>query len=127
MGRLKFLVRDFRSCHDQSFRDRNESPVKHTRKYQEEEAEEAVEIETATASDAATQCKICWGDEQSVENPLLSSCKCDGSVRFIHYECLSHWLKQKMTLKEDESCCSYTWKQFECELCKTPYPYVFKS
>jgi hypothetical protein len=32
-----------------------------------------------------------------------------------------------MTLKEDENCCSYTWKQFECELCKTPYPYVFKS
>jgi len=32
-----------------------------------------------------------------------------------------------MTLKEDTNCVSYTWKQFECEICKTPYPYVFKS
>lgn len=32
-----------------------------------------------------------------------------------------------MTLKEDANCCSYTWKQFECEICKTPYPYVFKT
>jgi hypothetical protein len=47
MGRLKFLVRDFRSCTQQSYHDRNESPVKVSRKYQEEEAEEAVEIETA--------------------------------------------------------------------------------
>ena len=22
---------------------------------------------------------------------------------------------------------SYTWKEFECEICKKPYPYVFKS
>jgi hypothetical protein len=58
---------------------------------------------------------------------LLCSCKCDGSVRYIHYNCLTHWLKQKMTMKDNESYVSYTWKQFECEICKTPYPYVFKS
>ena len=32
-----------------------------------------------------------------------------------------------MSLKQDDNCCSYTWKQFECEICKSPYPYVFKS
>lgn len=32
-----------------------------------------------------------------------------------------------MTLKEEECCTSYTWKQFECEICKKPYPYVFKT
>jgi hypothetical protein len=48
-------------------------------------------------------------------------------VRFIHFECLKHWLKQKMSLKEDSCCASYTWKQFECEICKKPYPYVFRS
>lgn len=58
---------------------------------------------------------------------MLNSCKCDGSVRFIHYECLKFWLKQKMAKKEEPNVVSYTWKQFECELCKKPYPYVFKS
>lgn len=73
------------------------------------------------------QCKVCWSSEQTKTNPLLNSCKCDGSVRFIHYECLKFWLKQKMAVKEETNQVSYMWKQFECEICKTPYPYVFKS
>lgn len=75
----------------------------------------------------AIQCKVCWSSDQTAENPLLNSCKCDGSVRFIHYECLKFWLKQKMAKKEEANVISYTWKQFECEICKKPYPYVFKS
>jgi hypothetical protein len=32
-----------------------------------------------------------------------------------------------MAKKEEANVISYTWKQFECEICKKPYPYVFKS
>lgn len=32
-----------------------------------------------------------------------------------------------MVKKEDKNLISYTWKQFECEICKKPYPYVFRS
>ena len=32
-----------------------------------------------------------------------------------------------MQKKEEEHIISYSWKQFECEICKKPYPYVFKS
>jgi hypothetical protein len=32
-----------------------------------------------------------------------------------------------MTLKKAQDCTSYTWKQFECEICKAPYPYVFRT
>jgi hypothetical protein len=32
-----------------------------------------------------------------------------------------------MAKKEDTNVISYSWKQFECEICKKPYPYVFKS
>ena len=32
-----------------------------------------------------------------------------------------------MAVKEEPNQVSYIWKQFECEICKTPYPYVFKS
>ena len=59
-------------------------------------AEEAVEIDCgvveSNGKDGEVQCKVCWGDEQTRANPLLNSCKCDGSVRFIHYECLKYWL-----------------------------------
>jgi len=32
-----------------------------------------------------------------------------------------------MQKKEEDHLVSYTWKQFECEICKKPYPYIFKS
>ena len=32
-----------------------------------------------------------------------------------------------MTRKEESNHISYMWKQFECEICKKPYPYIFKS
>ena len=62
--------------------------------------EEEIEIDCGVVDSAdrsegqdPIQCKICWSNEQTKENPLLNSCKCDGSVRFIHYECLKYWLK----------------------------------
>lgn len=133
MGRLKFSVKDYRSdSHAANMDGDDGSPVKKQAVGRVDEQdfaeEEIVEIECGTADAAdAIQCKVCWSDEQPAGNPLLSSCDCDGSVRYIHFECLKHWLKQKMTFKEDETCVSYTWKQFECEICKKPYPYVFRS
>jgi pSer/pThr/pTyr-binding forkhead associated (FHA) protein len=35
------------------------------------------------------------------------------------------WLQTKVTKKEGPSHCTLNWKNFECELCKTPYPYTF--
>jgi hypothetical protein len=32
-----------------------------------------------------------------------------------------------MNVKEEDNLISYSWKQFECEICKKPYPYIFKS
>jgi E3 ubiquitin-protein ligase DOA10 len=96
----------------------------------EEFEEEAVEIDCGVVDPKTNpdiQCKVCWDNSSTAENPLLNSCQCDGSVRYIHYECLKHWLKQKMAKKEEKNLISYTWKQFECEICKKPYPYVFKS
>ena len=96
----------------------------------EEFEEEAVEIDCGVVDPTSSpdiQCKVCWDNTSTAANPLLNSCVCDGSVKYIHYECLKYWLKQKMAKKEEENLISYTWKQFECEICKKPYPYVFKS
>lgn len=70
----------------------------------EEFEEEAVEIDCGVVDcqkNPDIQCKVCWDTTSTVENPLLNSCKCDGSVRYIHYECLKMWLKQKMVKKEE--------------------------
>jgi len=79
----------------------------------EEFEEEAVEIDCGVVDPTKNpdiQCKVCWDNSSTTENPLLNSCQCDGSVRFIHYECLKYWLKQKMAKKEEPNLISYTWK-----------------
>ena len=85
-----------------------------------------------TRLDESCQCKICWSNEQTIENPLLNSCNCNGSMRYIHYKCLQHWLKQKMIRKEVEmeqggKVVTFAWKSFECEICKQSYPFTFHN
>ena len=36
-------------------------------------------------------CRVCLSDEESSDNPLLAPCKCAGSMKHIHYECLKNW------------------------------------
>jgi len=70
-------------------------------------------------------CRVCFSSDNTSSNPLISTCKCIGSVKFIHYNCLKAWINLKLVLKQGTAVDSYCWKSFECELCKTPYPYAF--
>ena len=65
--------------------------------------------------------------ENTVIDPLLSTCKCSGGVRFIHFKCLKQWLETKQVMRTGNNLKSYYWHTFECEICKHRYPYVFKA
>ncbi|KAI1625261.1 E3 ubiquitin-protein ligase MARCH6 [Exophiala viscosa] len=54
-------------------------------------------------------CRICRG-EGSPEQPLYYPCKCSGSIKFVHQECLMEWL-------------SHSQKKY-CELCKTSFRFT---
>jgi E3 ubiquitin-protein ligase MARCH6 len=54
-------------------------------------------------------CRICRG-EGTAEQPLFYPCKCSGSIRFVHQDCLMEWL-------------SHSQKKY-CELCKTPFTFT---
>ena len=65
-------------------------------------------------------------ESSSQENPLISPCKCTGTMMYIHLNCLQEWLKSKLTIKQQVNTVSYTWKDFECELCKEKFPSSIK-
>ena len=67
-------------------------------------------------------CRICLSEEQSPDNPLISPCKCSGTMRFIHLQCLREWLQSRLNVKQSGSIISYHWKALDCELCKTNLP-----
>lgn len=54
-------------------------------------------------------CRICRG-EGSTEEPLFYPCKCSGSIKYVHQDCLMEWL-------------SHSQKK-HCELCKTPFRFT---
>ncbi|KAM7189241.1 putative E3 ubiquitin ligase SUD1 [Naviculisporaceae sp. PSN 640] len=54
-------------------------------------------------------CRICRG-EGSAEEPLFYPCKCSGSIKYVHQDCLMEWL-------------SHSQKK-HCELCKTPFRFT---
>jgi len=54
-------------------------------------------------------CRICRGEE-TPEEPLFYPCKCNGSIRFVHQECLMEWLSRS--------------QKRHCELCKTPFRFT---
>ncbi|GAB1319835.1 RING-type E3 ubiquitin transferase [Madurella fahalii] len=54
-------------------------------------------------------CRICRG-EGSADEQLFYPCKCSGSIKYVHQDCLMEWL-------------SHSQKK-HCELCKTPFRFT---
>ena len=69
-------------------------------------------------------CKVCYGEEENEENPLVQPCKCSGSLKYIHLNCLKHWLNTKSCIKIEgnERFSIFLVKQIECEICKEKFP-----
>ena len=75
-------------------------------------------------------CRICYGENNTDDNPLIVPCTCKGSMKYIHYDCLKNWLNAKIeeelsddsTEKNNMECISYNKNSICCELCKTKYP-----
>jgi E3 ubiquitin-protein ligase MARCH6 len=57
----------------------------------------------------ADACRICRGEGSDAE-PLFHPCKCSGSIKYVHQDCLMEWL-------------SHSQKK-HCELCKTPFRFT---
>lgn len=71
-------------------------------------------------------CRFCLSDTIVQENPLLSLCKCDGSLKYVHLICLQNWLINKLHLKKTDGVLTVLWQGLSCELCKTQLPLSFE-
>lgn len=72
------------------------------------------------------QCRICLGEASFIDNPLISPCACDGSLKYVHLMCLREWLKSKMSVRESGSVVMYAWHVVDCELCREQFPETVK-
>ncbi|OQN96416.1 hypothetical protein B0A48_17668 [Cryoendolithus antarcticus] len=64
---------------------------------------------TLTSDNTTPTCRICRSESTATE-PLFHPCKCSGSIKHVHQECLINWL-------------AHSHKK-HCELCKTPFRFT---
>ncbi|KAK4988289.1 hypothetical protein LTR50_004022 [Elasticomyces elasticus] len=63
---------------------------------------------TTSPTDPDT-CRICRAEATPTE-PLFYPCKCSGSIKYVHQQCLMEWLSRS--------------NKKHCELCKTPFRFT---
>lgn len=115
LGRMRIKLKDYRISDAISDQDKNPCEV--------EEGPVEVKICDDKPKDENDICRICYSGKSDATNPLISACKCTGSMKFIHFKCLKAWIDLHLVMKEVEQVKSYFWKAFECEICKSEYPY----
>ena len=76
-------------------------------------------------------CRICYEEEDPIsnfDNPLVQPCNCSGSLKYIHLNCLKHWLNTKScsNLFKNENYSVFLVEPVQCEICKTNFPDFLK-
>lgn len=85
------------------------------------------DLTEASPSDLDVECRICYERQVSSEDPLLSYCRCDGSVKFTHYQCLKRWVRSKVQVRASDCALTYQWLALACDICKVETPLRVKA
>ncbi|KAM3143904.1 hypothetical protein pb186bvf_003955 [Paramecium bursaria] len=73
-------------------------------------------------SQSENQCRLCLSNLDCDDNPLITPCKCSGSLQFIHLQCLQQWITTKNNIEViNNSVVVFFWSQMKCELCKSTF------
>jgi len=67
-------------------------------------------------------CYMCFDEEDSESNPLITPCKCIGDTAYVHVECLRKW----HTAEADNQICFLSSVDATCSVCKSTFKSDFK-
>ena len=65
-------------------------------------------------------CRICLIEEEA-DNPIVTPCKCSGSLGYLHIKCIREWLAKKKQTFPDRRGVVFRWENIQCEICQTIY------
>eukprot|EP00934_Nitzschia_sp_Nitz4_P009207 Nitzschia sp. Nitz4//scaffold8_size234185//21254//23204//NITZ4_001233-RA/size234185-augustus-gene-0.234-mRNA-1//1//CDS//3329559734//9197//frame0 len=67
-------------------------------------------------------CYMCFDEEDTDSNPLITPCKCIGDTKYVHVECLRKW----HTAEADNQICFLSSVDATCSVCKSTFKSDFK-
>merc|ERR1712061_446220 len=56
-------------------------------------------------------CRFCLDSENTPERPLIAPCRCSGSMKYVHRQCLDEWRVQSLNPKT----------LVQCSICSTRF------
>lgn len=74
-------------------------------------------------SNSPPVCYMCFDEEDTEENPMITPCKCKGDTKHVHVECLRKWHKSET---DDNQICFRSSVDATCSVCKTTFESDFK-
>uniref|UniRef100_A0A3B0MVR0 RING-variant domain/FHA domain containing protein, putative n=1 Tax=Theileria annulata TaxID=5874 RepID=A0A3B0MVR0_THEAN len=77
---------------------------------------------TKVTENMENTCRICLCNDDG-SGPLITPCKCKGSLTYVHLSCIRSWIKGRLNCyAEGTPNTSFFWQKLTCELCGTLYP-----
>lgn len=67
-------------------------------------------------------CYMCFDEEDTEDNPMITPCKCSGDTKYVHVECLRKW----HTAEADNQICFLSSVDATCSVCKSTFKSDFK-
>ena len=67
-------------------------------------------------------CYMCFDEEDTEDNPMITPCKCSGDTKYVHVECLRKW----HTAEADNQICFLSSVDATCSVCKSSFKSDFK-
>ena len=67
-------------------------------------------------------CYMCFDEEDTEENPMITPCKCSGDTKYVHVDCLRKW----HTAEADNQICFLSSVDATCSVCKATFKSDFK-
>lgn len=65
---------------------------------------------------------MCFDEEDTETNPLITPCKCSGDTKYVHVDCLRKW----HTAEADNQICFLSSVDATCSVCKSTFKSDFK-
>lgn len=88
----------------------------------DDSSREGVAPRPPTVSHDVPTCYMCFDEEDTPTNPMITPCKCKGDTRYVHVNCLRKW----HTAEADNQVCFLSSVDATCSVCKTTFRSDFK-
>ncbi len=101
---------------------KNKNDKKEKEKEKEKEKSNISEFKNSDVMNNKPTCRICLCEDYDDDNPLINPCKCNGTMKYLHLECLRKLIESKVTKSSNEITTIFTFKTLSCDICKSLFP-----